>query len=324
MKSPDVAIVIPCYNAERYIAQTVESALGQDVTGGPASVEVIVIDDGSTDRSADVVTKLAITDDRLEVIRQVNSGVATARNAGLGACSQSVRFVLFLDADDVLEEDAVERLRNRLEQDQTLVAAFGLCSRIDSVGNRITAPDSAVTVRDVAHGRVKVIALPDRLGYWRILPVNPISTPGQVLLRREAIRQDTLFDSATVPCEDWDLWLRLSRVGDFGVIPHEVLRYRDHDVSASKRYGLMMRQRETVLRKQRDVVTTEEREDLRAAWRYAMYQFDAGLCRKWATQRLVDHQVAEALRYAVRSARFSMKFLVAATLGRPDVGSRTN
>jgi glycosyltransferase involved in cell wall biosynthesis len=318
MTQPDVAIVIPCFNGDRYVAETLRSALDQVIDKDASFVEVIVVDDGSTDRSADIVANHAQADGRLRLVRQANCGVAVARNTGLAACSPSVRFVMFLDADDILVEHAVGSLRNCLQNDPTLVAAFGPCSRVDSAGRLISPPEDPVTVQEVSNGSVHVVTGPDRVGYWRILPMTPISTPGQVLIRRKAIPQGNPFDSTLIGCEDWDLWLRLSRIGDFGVVQGEVLKYRDHSASASKRYALMTRHRETVLGRQRDAITTDERHDFRVAFRYAMYQFDASLCRKWAVERLVDRDLPGALRFTVRSAKFNAKLLIAAALGRPE------
>jgi glycosyltransferase involved in cell wall biosynthesis len=259
------------------------------------------------------------SDSRVRLIRRENQGVAKARNTGLSVCHPDARYVMFLDADDVLVGSALARLQARLEDDPTLVAAFGPCSRIDGTGVLISPPEEPLSVRDVAAGYVTVVRGPDRVGYWRMLPVTPISTPGQVLIRREALSEPEPFDPATVPCEDWDLWLRLARVGDFGVVAGEVLRYRDHMQSASKRYALMMRQRETVLKKQRDLLAANECQHLRVAWRYAMYRFDAALCRKWAAQQFAEHNVAGALRYAARSARFTTRLLLAAATGEPRI-----
>ncbi|MBO0729338.1 MAG: glycosyltransferase [Acidimicrobiaceae bacterium] len=314
---PEISIIIPCFDGERYIEETVRSALDQALDADSTSHEVVVVDDGSTDRSAAIVARMAASDSRLRVIRRENRGVARARNAGLAACDRGTRYVMFLDADDVLVDSAVARLSSRLEADPTLVAAFGPCSRIDSSGVQISPPEEPVNVREAAGGAVTLVRGPDRVGYWRMLPVTPISTPGQVLIRRDALTQADPFDPATVPCEDWDLWLRLARVGDFGVVAGEVLRYRDHISSASKRYALMMKQRETVLKKQRSLVAPSERRDLRVAWRYAMYRFDADLCRTWAVQQLAEHNLVGAMRYAVRSARFTTRMLVATAAGQP-------
>ena len=99
--SPKVTVVIAAYNAEKFIRQTLESALAQSLN----DIEVIVVDDGSTDDTQSIVSGLS--DCRLKVLRQANSGVSAARNAGLAAARAP--YVFFLDADDLLLRDALLR-----------------------------------------------------------------------------------------------------------------------------------------------------------------------------------------------------------------------
>src|SRR5579862_6053658 len=93
------SIVIPCYNAERWLADAIRSCTDQTVR----DLEVIVVDDGSNDRSYEIATSAAATDTRIKVIRQHNQGVGAARNAGLAIATGT--YVNFLDADDVFSPD---------------------------------------------------------------------------------------------------------------------------------------------------------------------------------------------------------------------------
>src|SRR5262249_33469218 len=108
---PAVSIVTPCYNAGRFISRTVESVRRQTF----AAWEHVVVDDGSTDDSAAVVTSLLASEPRLRLIRQANGGMSDARNNGFRACSPSSRYLLFLDADDCLEPGMLETLYRHLE-----------------------------------------------------------------------------------------------------------------------------------------------------------------------------------------------------------------
>ncbi|MDR1808542.1 MAG: glycosyltransferase family 2 protein [Propionibacteriaceae bacterium] len=105
---PRVSVIVPVYNTEEYLALTLASARRQTCD----DLEIVCVDDGSTDRSADILSLTAQVEPRLKVIRQANAGSAAARNAGLRAATGDI--VMFLDADDQLERTAVA----------TVVAAF--------------------------------------------------------------------------------------------------------------------------------------------------------------------------------------------------------
>jgi glycosyltransferase involved in cell wall biosynthesis len=96
---PHVSCIVPAYNAERYLKQALESALAQSV-----ELEIIVVDDGSTDRTTAIASAFA---DKVRVISQPNSGVAAARNRGMAATN--TKFLAFLDSDDLWSSNKLER-----------------------------------------------------------------------------------------------------------------------------------------------------------------------------------------------------------------------
>lgn len=98
-----VSIITPCYNGERFIAETLDSVLGQTY----AQWELFVVDDGSTDRTAAIAEAYAAKDSRIRVLRQKNAGTACARNRALREANG--RYIALLDADDVWEPDFLER-----------------------------------------------------------------------------------------------------------------------------------------------------------------------------------------------------------------------
>ena len=114
------SVVIPAYNAEAVLAQCLESVLSQ----GERSVEAIVVDDGSTDSTAQLARRLAQDDDRITVLSQRNGGVSAARNAGLDAATGKV--VLFVDADDALESGALESIWARFVYGGLDCLVFGM------------------------------------------------------------------------------------------------------------------------------------------------------------------------------------------------------
>lgn len=107
---PIVSVIIPSYNAADYIAQTLESVLAQTLT----NIEVIVVDDGSTDNTRNIVADFANKDPRLMLVEQANQFAGVARNNGMSKARG--KYLYFLDADDYIESNALEELVNAIEQ----------------------------------------------------------------------------------------------------------------------------------------------------------------------------------------------------------------
>ena len=98
-----VSVIMPAYNSEKYIERSVKSVLSQT----HENLELIVVDDGSTDRTASILRRLADGDNRLRYVRTENHGPAEARNAALKLVCEDAAFVTFIDADDELLPDAL-------------------------------------------------------------------------------------------------------------------------------------------------------------------------------------------------------------------------
>src|SRR5438552_1151783 len=99
-----IAIIIPAYNAERYIAETIESVIAQTLSDW----ELVIVDDGSADDTNGVASRYAARDARIRALITPNRGVANARNFGFAKSSADAEFVMFLDSDDVLEPDSLD------------------------------------------------------------------------------------------------------------------------------------------------------------------------------------------------------------------------
>ena len=121
MVSPLVSIIIPAYNAEKDIESCVKSILTQTYN----NTEIIVIDDGSKDGTAQVLASLARSDGRVKYETVVNGGPASARNSGLALVSGEAKYIMFADADDTLAPDAVERAVAAAENDNSDFVIFG-------------------------------------------------------------------------------------------------------------------------------------------------------------------------------------------------------
>lgn len=118
-KNPKFSVIIPVYNAGRYLSHCLETVVAQTLK----DIEIICINDGSTDQSPDILRQYQALDGRIHVISQANGGLPSARNAGLRAAGGDC--ILFLDADDYLSERACDRLYNEFIQTNADIVVFG-------------------------------------------------------------------------------------------------------------------------------------------------------------------------------------------------------
>lgn len=215
---PDVSIIVPCHNVAGDVHRTLSSISRQS----HPSFEAVLVDDGSVDGTCEILKQYSWSDPRFRVVVQPNRRLAAARNTGL-ATARSQR-VMFLDAGDELEPDAVTTLGGLLDMDPDAGAAFG--------GFRLVGPDAP---------RQEWISMPPalRLSFSDFTEVNPLNA-NSVMLQRPWLLQTGLFDSSLPACEDWDLWARLARCGcRFVGTDHPVSRYRMQAGSHSRRVELM-------------------------------------------------------------------------------------
>lgn len=147
---PLVSIIVPVYNAERYLRYCVDSILGQSY----ANLEVILVDDGSSDGSPALCDEYAAADSRVTVVHQPNGGIGKAQNTGLDAAHGA--YIAFADNDDILDRRAIELLAHALESTGADMSKgrwrqFGV-SRLDDVAEQAAAgartPDTVTVFRD--------------------------------------------------------------------------------------------------------------------------------------------------------------------------------
>lgn len=231
-----ISVVIPLYNAEPFIGQTLQSICDQTVTDW----ECVVVDDGSTDASAQVVREMARKDDRIRLIEQINAGPAAARNTGIASISAGSQYICFMDNDDVWLPNALAVLRDALESHPEFIAAHALADTIDENGQPMDhkRADGGFT----NFGRLRMTCQNGRLVPWDIskpttfeslYPISRLFPSGLVLIRHEAMRKVGGFDITYHQTEDWDLWLRLARTGEFYFINQVLLHYRRHSKNQS-------------------------------------------------------------------------------------------
>jgi len=201
-----VTVIIPAFNVERFIVEAVKSALDQTCS----ALEILVVDDGSTDRTIERLDQFKAAP-ALRLLKQPNRGASAARNAGIGAARGDI--VTFLDGDDLLHPQLLEKSVALLAQDAGLDMVFPLCRHIDADGNP-TGVRSKVS--------------DSRFDFRSILVKNPIHSASGVSVRRAVLEQVGGFDENLSSNVDFDLWLKIGAVRDENVaaIPECLLDYR--------------------------------------------------------------------------------------------------
>ena len=212
MASPLVSVIIPAYNSAAYIGQAIESVLAQTY----AAIEVIVVDDGSTDATRDV---LAPYHSQITCLRQANRGPAAARNTGLRVARGT--YLLFLDSDDLLVPTSIAAKVAFLERHPQYGLVYSAWRQIDRDGRRVLGE-----VHPARQGHVLAALLRREFFFF----------PGAALLRRECLDAVGAFDETAYGTEDADLWIRLARAGyAFGYIDEPLFVYRFHETSITAR-----------------------------------------------------------------------------------------
>jgi teichuronic acid biosynthesis glycosyltransferase TuaG len=208
-----VSIIMPAYNAEKYIAASIESVLAQTYSDW----ELIVVDDGSTDSTATVVQEFATSDPRVRYIFQENGRLGKARNTGIS--NSTGRLIAFLDSDDLWLPTKLEvQTRAMAENNADVVysKSYVFCDEnIDDETQTLTSSAGKFSGPDFFDSLIRY-------------PQIPVLT---VLFKRSALDRVGLFEEGKAyhGCEDYDLWLRLARAGlVFYGMPDILARYRRH------------------------------------------------------------------------------------------------
>jgi glycosyltransferase involved in cell wall biosynthesis len=222
--APLVSIIIPCYNGEAFLQETIESALAQSYP----SVEIIVVDDGSTDRSPEIAQKLPV-----RYIRQQNRGLTESRNLGIRESRGS--YIVFLDADDRLRPEAIETGLSALAERPECAMAVG-----DHV---FVSADGAY----LANSRKNCLLASH---YEALLKSNIIEMISSVLFRRSILEEFGGFDTELRVAEDYELYLRIARAYPICCHPAVIAEYRIHDTNVSRNSELMLTMTLRVLKSQ--------------------------------------------------------------------------
>lgn len=202
-----ISVVIPVHNRERLIARAIESAVAQTL---PAD-EIVVIDDASTDRTADVVAELAASLSNLTLVAlKENVGAARARNVGIERASGDL--IAFLDSDDVWIADKLSKQIREFDAGQEVVAVFCGVVTVGAVlgSGRQYVPKPTICKEDLYHS-------------------NVLMTMSSAVIRKKALVDIGGFDKSLPPCEDWDLFIRLAEVGKLLVVQEGLVKQLSHE-----------------------------------------------------------------------------------------------
>ncbi len=262
-----VSVVIPCYNHARFLGDAIESALGQTYP----RIEVIVVDDGSTDKTAEVAALYP----SVHYIGQENRGLAAARNTGLRTSQGDV--LIFLDADDRLLPEAVEHSVQQLLNSPESAFVSGRYRYIQENGSIMYEYSQKPADHDP---------------YASFLHGNYIGMHATVAYRRSVLEAVGGFNPALPACEDYDLYLRMARKHPVSVHDHLIAEYRQHGNNMSRDPRLMLQTALSVLNSNKPYANTNERyrKAYRAgviSWReHYSQEFFEQISRHWAERRI--------------------------------------
>lgn len=217
MPSQLVSVVVSNYNYARFLPAALDSVLAQT----HRELDVVVVDDGSTDESLAVLARYG---GRIRVLRQENAGVSAARNAGIAASRGGA--VAFLDSDDVWDHGKIAAQVVRLADERVGLVYCGI-EYIDAQG--------ASLGRDV-EGLEGSILVPHGL-----LRAKTVRTGSSALVRRECFDTRGCFDVKLSTSADWDMWRRIATSYDVAIVRRPLLKYRVHGAQMHRRLDVFER-----------------------------------------------------------------------------------
>lgn len=211
---PAASVLLPVYNGGKYVARAIESALAQSLS----DIELVVVEDGSTDDTPDVLQRYAL-DERVRVVRhERNLGLVTSLNDGLAVCRSE--FVARLDADDVALPTRLQRQKAVFDKHPDTVLCATAYERVLPSGDLIRAACPPLT-----HGALAIAMM-----------IGNRPCHSTIMFRRSSVLAVGGYDPAWFPVEDYDLWLRLLATGRYCGLPTVEARYLENPdgISASK------------------------------------------------------------------------------------------
>jgi glycosyltransferase involved in cell wall biosynthesis len=233
---PLVSVIVPAYNAGEYIGATLESLTRQTYP----HLEIIVVDDGSKDQTAEIVRKAEIKDKRIKLLQQPNRGVAAARNQGI--CQSRGSFIAPVDADDICFPDKIGKLLDCLQKGgERSGLAYSWSVSIDQYGKPVSKGLICGFEGDI---------------FEHLLFSNFIGNGSSTLIRKKCfdkvgLYNTTFFSQKAQGCEDYDLNLRIAENFEFKLIKEFLTGYRKTGNSMSDNFKVMEKSRHLVFQDQK-------------------------------------------------------------------------
>lgn len=219
-----VDVIIPTYNCAKYIVQAIKSVINQTY---PIH-KIIVVDDGSSDNTKQLVAKLSGKYSQIHYLYQKNQGLSSARN--LGIKHSQAKYIAFLDSDDTWVNNKIELQIKQFKSTQFECLGIVYCdyNNIDSSGQIISYP--SLSLNNSIRGRIST----------QLYDGNYLTGSGSgVLVKRECFDKCGVFDSQLISCEDWDMWLRIAKKYDVDFVPMKLINIRRSNQSMSQDNGRM-------------------------------------------------------------------------------------
>ena len=221
-EAPDISVLMTVYNGEEYIEQSIDSLRAQPFE----KFELIIVDDGSTDSTSEIIAKFAKLDGRIKSISQSNQGIAAAANAGISVARG--KYLAILDHDDLARPEWLQSAKDALDSRPNLVAVGGNYDLIDYKSRYLT------TIRQTRGN--------DSLQALALGGTCPLTHPGS-MMRMSSVIAVGCYRREYEPAQDLDLFLRLGELGELDNLDLVTVRYRLHSKSTSERKAAAQREK---------------------------------------------------------------------------------
>jgi glycosyltransferase involved in cell wall biosynthesis len=220
VNAPTVSVILPVYNAERHLAQAIESILEQTYQ----DFEFLIINDGSTDRSQEILESYALADQRVRVFARPNLGLVRTLNEGLGRARGE--YIARMDADDVSRPERFRMQVEFLDANPRCVVVGTSFTLIDDAGQELTTWHCFISDRAIRHALPAEGCIPHPTAMFRKTPVLNVGG----------------YNEDYPVSEDYDLWRRLAGIGELHNLPEPLLYKREWAGAISIRDAAIQRQ----------------------------------------------------------------------------------